>query len=69
MIVMYICSIIVLYIKLKGLLTKFLVMFQICPKLCMQVDKGYTNKFPQFQVYKLCRGQDIYIQKCVIFGD
>ena len=35
----------------------------------MQVEKGYTNEFPQFQVYKLGRSQDIYIQKCVIFGD
>ena len=37
-------------------------------KLCMQVEKDYTNKFPKSQVHKLCGRRDIYIQKCVIFG-
>ena len=52
----------------KGLLTKFLAIFQICLKLCMQVENDYTNEFPKFQVHKLCGSRDIYIQKRVIFG-
>ena len=33
----------------------------------MQVEKSYKNTFQKFQAYKLCRSQNIYIQKCVIF--
>ena len=33
----------------------------------MQVEKNYTYEFPKFQVYKLCGGWDIYIQKRVVF--
>ena len=37
---------------------------QICPKLCMHVEKDYTNKFPKFKAHKLYGTRDIYIQKC-----
>ena len=46
---------------------QILVIFQICPKVCMPVETGYTNWYSKFQVYKLCGSWDIYIHKCVIF--
>ena len=51
---------------LEGLVTKLLAIFQIYTKPCMHVEKDYTNEFPMFQVHKLCRSHDIYIQKCII---
>ena len=55
-------------IWLTGLLTKFLAKFQICWKLCLCVEKDYTNKFSKFQVPKLCGSWDIHIKKSVVFG-
>ena len=34
----------------------------------MQVERDYTKELPKFQVHKLCRSRDIYIQKRVVFG-
>ena len=53
---------------IKGLLTNFFAIFQICSKLCIHVGKEYTNESPKIQVHNLRGSWDIHIQKCVIFG-
>ena len=54
---------------IKSLLTNFFAIFQNCPKLCMHVEKDYTNRFSKFQVHKLRHSWNIHIQKRVIFGE
>ena len=37
----------------EGLLTKLLVIFQVCLMLCMHVEKDYTNEFPKFFINRM----------------
>ena len=55
--------------NIKGILTKLLAIFQICPKLCVQVEDDYTNWFPKFQVRKRCGSWDITSKSVWLFGE
>ena len=48
----------------KGILTKYVAVSQICSKICKQVEKDYTNEFQKFHVHN-CLEVEIFTSKSV----